>query len=196
MLAKLKKLKKDLDQNWTYTHKILFTFSFYLIYKVFVRAIGFDEMKPFALIFILFGFFIFSMNKLLQPLIDFIIIFNKNNHLSKREKLRAIWVILLISLMITGIIAFYITRYYPLVSISFYMGIFATFVIGIYEDYTLEMINKIVKIVSTILFFIGLAGCIHSIYFNDILNIYNFIYIIGFFIFDYRLDYWKKNFTI
>ncbi len=196
MLKKLIELRDNLDQNWTYIHKILFTFTFYLVYKVFVRAIGFEEMKPFALIFILLGFFVFSMNKLIQPVIDFIELFNKNNQLTKREKLRAIWVIILLTLMILGAIAFYFTKYYPLVSFSFFFGILSIFVTGIFEDYTLDMIKKVVRIVSVILFLVGLAGCIHSIYYNDVLNIFNFIFIISFFIFDYRLDYWKKNFTL
>jgi hypothetical protein len=195
MLEKLIKLKENLNQNWTYIQKILFTFSFYLIYKVFVRAIGFDEMKPFALIFILLGFLVFSMDKLLQPLIDFIVLFDKKNKLSKKVKLRAIWIMVLLFIMILGVIAFYILKYYPLVSISFFTGIFAVLLTGIFEDYTLDSIKKVVKIVTVILFFIGLAGCIHSIYYNDILNIFNFIYIVAFFIFDYRLDFWKKHFT-
>jgi hypothetical protein len=195
MLEKLIKLKENLNQNWTYIQKILFTFSFYLIYKVFVRAIGFDEMKPFALIFILLGFLVFSMDKLLQPLIDFIVLFDKKNKLSKKVKLRAIWIMVLLFIMILGVIAFYILKYYPLVSISFFTGIFAVLLTGIFEDYTLDSIKKVVKIVTVILFFIGLAGCIHSIYYNDILNIFNFIYIVALFIFDYRLDFWKKHFT-
>ena len=136
------------------------------------------------------------MNKLIQPVIDFIYLFNNSNKLSKREKSRAIWVVVLLSLMIAAIIGFYITKYYPLISFSFFFGVLSTFVTGIYEAYTLDTIKKVVKIVSLILFLTGLAGCIHSIYYNDVLNIYNFIYFVAFFIFDYRLDYWKKNFTL
>ena len=195
MINLLIKLKDNLSKNWTYVHKIIFSFSFYLLYKVFVRAIGFDEMKPFALIFVLLGFLIYTADKLIDPIINIAYLISNKEKINEKEKNQAISVLIFFILTIIGVISYYITNYYPLASLSIFSIIMADLITGYFIEFSLISIGKKARIAIRVLFILGIAGVIHSFYFNDFLNIFIFIYIITFFILDYTLDYWKRKYT-
>ncbi len=188
------KLKESLDSNWTYIHKILFTFTFYLIYKVFVRAIGFEEMKPYSLIFIIIGFLVFTMDSWIGRFISFLKIFSSQKS-GTQDKLTSIVVISFLFLMIILGILFFITGYYPYVSLSIFTGITSILISYYFLDFRSEKFRKISKWMILTLIIPGLAGIVHSFYYNDVLNIFNFIFIIGFFILENRLFYWKTKNT-
>jgi len=192
MLEKLFELKKSLENNWTYLHKILFTFSFYLLYKGFLKVLSPEQMSPFILIFLILGFLIFTIDILIYPVIDIFTV-KKPGDLDKETKVanRLAYLGLIITLLAT--VAYYTTHYYPLVIIIFYSLIMSVLSYAFFMSYCCKSKTKIIKLSILILSVIGIAGIAHSIYLNKALNINTFtlIFILGFFIIDFLVYKWR-----
>ena len=196
MINILVKLKKNLEKNWSYVHKILFTFTFYLTFKIFVKVIDINEMLPYSIIFILLGFLVYTIDKLIDPFIDILLFFsNRRSELDANRKRQVLVVLFFILLTIGSTITYFSTKYYPLVSISLFSAIMAVISTGLFQKYTLYSIGKVVKFAVFAMFLLGMGGVFQCFYRNAVLTITLFIFIVLFFILDYRLDYWKKNYT-
>ncbi len=194
MLNKLLELKDSLEQNWTYLHKILFTFSFYLLYKVFLKVLDSETMSPYILLFIVLGFFVFTIDILIYPLID--LLAQKNTRIiDKKIKIANNAVYFFTSLSILSTLYYYMTHYYPVVNIVIFSLIMSAFSYSIILDYYHDKKAKIIKWLIVILTIIGLAGIIHGFYLNKALNVNTFtlIFILGFFIVDFLVYKWRAK---
>ena len=194
MLNKLLELKDGLEQNWTYLHKILFTFSFYLLYKVFLKVLDSETMSPYILLFIVLGFFVFTIDILIYPLID--LLAQKNTRIiDKKIKIANNAVYFFTSLSILSTLYYYMTHYYPVVNIVIFSLIMSAFSYSIILDYYHDKKAKIIKWLIVILTIIGLAGIIHGFYLNKVLNVNTFtlIFILGFFIVDFLVYKWRAK---
>ena len=194
MLNKLLELKDSLEQNWTYLHKVLFTFSFYLLYKAFLKVLDSETMSPYILIFIVIGFFIFTIDILIYPFID---LFNRKKlkYLDKKRRIANITVYFFISLSILSTIYYYLTHYYPVVNIVIFSLIMSVFSYSFILDYYQNKKAKIIKWAIAILTIIGFAGIIHGFYLNKTLNVNTFtlIFVFGFFIVDFLIYKWRAK---
>ncbi len=194
MLNKLLELKDGLEQNWTYLHKILFTFSFYLLYKVFLKVLDSETMSPYILLFIVLVFFVFTIDILIYPLID--LLAQKNTRIiDKKIKIANNAVYFFTSLSILSTLYYYVTHYYPVVNIVIFSLIMSAFSYSIILDYYHDKKAKIIKWLIVILTIIGLAGIIHGFYLNKALNVNTFtlIFILGFFIVDFLVYKWRAK---
>jgi len=197
MLNYLLKLKEAIDTNWNYFYKILFSFSIYLLYKGFLKVLTFEDMAPYNLIFIIIGFIVFSLDKLINPIIDiYKLLFRKNEEISPNRKKTAIIVFIFFIIMISATLGYYIFSFYPFVNITIFSLMVASLTTSLFINHTKKSINSIIKIVFIILASIGIAGIVHSFYLNENLNINTFtlVFVIGFFIFDYLLNNWKEKY--
>lgn len=195
MLNLLQNLKENLSSNWTYVHKIIFTFAFYLLFKVFLKVLDFEEIIPFALIFIILGFLVFTIDKLIDPLIDILLLFSKDkNKIDKNRRKTALLVLFLLIIAIISTISYYIFDYYPLVNVVIYTMILAVLCSAFFLDFSSKKIKKTTKISISVLAIIGFIAVAQSFYTNYDLNVnfFLFIFIFGFFILDYRIGVWKK----
>ena len=195
MLNLLLNLKEKLSQNWTYIHRILFTFTIYLLFKVFLKVLDLEELIPFALIFVIVGFLVFTIDKLIDPLIDILLLFSKDKtKLDKNRKKTAYLVLFFLILMIISTISYYIFNYYPLVNVVTYTLIMAVLSSALFLNFSSEKVKKTINISVGVLAIIGFIAVAQSFYTNYDLNVnfFLFIFIFGFFILDYRIGVWKK----
>ena len=194
MLNKLLELKDSLEQNWTYLHKVLFTFSFYLLYKAFLKVLDSEAMSPYILIFIVIGFFIFTIDILIYPLIN---MFSKKSTIiiDKKRKIANIAVYFFISLSILSTLYYYITHYYPTVNIVIFSLIMSVFSYSVILDYYNDKKTIIIKWLIAIFTIIGITGIIHGFYLNKALNVNTFtlIFVFGFFIVDFLIYKWRAK---
>lgn len=189
----LQNLKEDLKQNWTYLHKILFTFSFYLLYKAFLKVLSPETMSPYILIFIIIGFLIFTIDTLIHPISD-LAPTSTNPKLEEKKKVANIIVYMFLGITIVATTLYYIYDYYPIVSIITYSLIMAVLSYSFFYKYKTLNKTRIIKTSIAILSIVGIAAIIHSFYLNVKLNINSFMlaFVLGFFILDFFINSWKK----
>ncbi len=189
MLDRLIELKKSIEQNWVYLYKVLFTLSFYLLYKAFLKVLSPESMSPYIIIFIIIGFVIFTIDILIYPITD-LFVKNKSN-----KKLNIANMLVYLSLLITilSTVLYYVTGQYPFDIVVIYSLMMAVLSYSFFIDYKNDGKNKIIKSSIIVLSIIGLAGVIHSFYLNKALNVNTFtlIFVIGFFILDYLIYKWR-----
>jgi len=194
MLAKLIAFKRKLDGNWTYVHKILFSFAVYLLYKVFVRATSLEEMRPYSLIFILAGFYVYTLDISLTPVVDILSFFNKKQR-ERRLRYCTLCSLFFMVLTIIAVVAYYHSGYYPYIGIFIFSAVQSAMLARYEPAYFYEEKLKQAKAILVLMFVLGLAGVVHCFIYNDGLNVILFIYIIMFFVFDVILDRWQKPFA-
>jgi len=198
MLDRLIKLRDNLELNWPYFYRVIFTFAFYLIYKAFLKVLNPEDMSPFILIFIVLGVIVFTIDKLIYPIVDIFTVFKGQDRIDKHKKQIAILVIFLLSLSFIATIGYYITNYYPIINLIIFSLVMASSISSLSLDYSKKNIVLILKLSIAALSIIGIAGIIHSYYLNKELNMNTFmlIFILGFFVLDYISGVWKKKYKI
>jgi len=192
MIEKLFELKDSLEKNWTYLHKILFTFSFYLLYKGFLKVLTPEQMSPFILVFLVLGFLLFTIDILIYPIID-LFAKEKINYLGKKSKKANLLAYFGLATAFFATVFYYITDYYPLVIVIIYSLIMAVLSYAYFMDYSSKKNKTIIKTSIGALALLGFAGVIHSFYLNKALNVNTFtlIFVLGFFVVDFLIYKWR-----
>lgn len=194
MLKHLKKLNENLEKNWTFVLKLIFTLSVFFLYRVFIKSFDFESLQLFNLIFVMIGFLVYTLDKLLPSVIIFLEILGKTNEkLSEKIRIKSFLSSAFIILSIFSVIMFYITKAYPWASLSILFWCMAVFTTDYFGDYKTKYTSGIVKVLVLTLTILGIISVAHCFVYNVLLNIYLFIFIIVFFIYDFILDYWKLN---
>lgn len=190
MLKQLKKLNENLEKNWTYVLKVIFTLSVFFLYRVFIKSVGYDFLQVFNLIFIMAGILVYTLDKLLSPVIIFLeIIFEPNRSLPKKIRIKSVLTSVFIGASILSVIMYYITQEYPWASISLILWCLAVYITEFDGDYKTKMISLIIRSIILLLTLLGIISVIHCFVYNDLLNIYLFIFIIVFFIYDLIFEF-------
>jgi len=192
MIEKLFEIRDSLEKNWTYLHKILFTFSFYLLYKGFLKVLTPEQMSPFILIFLILGFLLFTIDILIYPIID-LFAKEKLNSPGAKTKKANLWVYFGLATTFFATVFYYITDYYPLVIVVIYSLIMAVLFYAYFMDYSSQKNRTIIKTSIGALALLGFAGVIHSFYLNRALNVNTFtlIFVLGFFVVDFLIYKWR-----
>lgn len=189
MIEKLKILDKNLDKNWSLVHKIIFAISVFLLYRVLIHSIDFDSMQTFNLIFVVAGFGVYSIKYLVKILISSYYIFGKSeNEKKSKSSIFTYLALLLCTLSIVFILFYYISHTY---------GYAAAAVISINSGILVwiqakETSSKWLKYFIWLIISCGIASIIHNFYFDDLVNIFSFIFIISFFIADIYNEIQRK----
>jgi hypothetical protein len=163
-----------------------------LLYRVFIKSVGFEYLQPFNLIFVLAGFFTYSIDKLLPPAI-FIIENQGFNKVEKKSKLQSYLSVgfLVLCLIAAGI--FYANDIYPWASISIVSLCMAVYAAGFFSEYKTARFSLLIKLILLVICILGIISIVHCFVFNVLLNVYLFIFIIAFFLFDILHPYLKEN---
>lgn len=196
MLEKIISLKENLKDNWPYIFKILFTFSFYLIYKAFLKVISPEAMKPYILIFVVLGFLVFSIDKWIYPIVDLMrIIYGEK--IDKSKKKIALFVFALIFFAFILVLGYYISGYYPIVYIILFLVLLVPSISALSIDFSNSSIRRIIIVTLSILSIIGISGIIYSFYINEFSNrnLFFIIFLLGYFILDYLISTWMKKYS-
>lgn len=189
MIEHLKKLDKNLDKNWTLVLKSIFAISVFLLYRVLVRSIDFDSLQTFNLIFVIAGFVVYSVKYLVKILISSDSFFNKSEKANKSNSTFYTYLALLFCVLsIVFIFFYYFTHTY---------GWAATSVISINFGFLVwiqakETHKKWLKYLIWLVIICGIASIFHSFYYNDLVNIFSFIFIVLFFIVDIYIEMQRK----
>ena len=194
MLKQLKKLNVNLEKNWTFAHKVTFTLSVFIMYRVFIRSFDFESMQVFNLLFIMAGFLVYTIDKLLPSVICFFELFtNKEENLTKKIRIQTILTVLLIIASFCFIILFYITGDYPWASFCIFGWCMAVYSFDFFTDHKTQTVTNIVRIFIILVTILGVLSIVHCFYYNVLLNVYFFVYIIIFFTYDFIPLRWIKS---
>jgi hypothetical protein len=162
-----------------------------LLYRVFIKSVGYEEVQPFNLIFVLTGFFIYSIDKLLPPVIFFI----ENTGLNrdeKKTKLQSYSSVGFLVLCLIAAVIFYTNDMYPWASISIVSLCLAVYATGFFSEYKTSRNALFIKLIIVAFGILGIISIVHCFVFNVLLNVYLFIFLIAFFLFDILHPYLKE----
>lgn len=181
MIEHLKNLDKNLDKNWTLVHKVIFAISVFLLYRVLIHSVDFDSMQTFNLIFVVIGFAVYSLKHLVKILLNSFGFFDESEKENKSKNNFSTYLALMFfCLGIVFIFLYYFTHIYGMASgavISLNSGILVWIQSkGLHKKW----FNYFIWIVIIC----GIISVFHSFYFNDLINIFSFLFIILFFIVD------------
>jgi hypothetical protein len=189
MIEHLKNLDKNLDKNWTLVFKSIFAISVFLLYRVLVRSIDFDSLQTFNLIFVLAGFAVYSIKYLVKILISSFSIFVKSKNVNKSNiYLNTYIAFLFCALSILFIFFYYFSHTYGWASATV-ISINSGFLVWIQAK---EVNSKWLKYFIWLVISCGIASIIHSFYYDDLVNIFSFIFIVLFFILDFYTEMQSK----
>lgn len=189
MIEHLKNLDKNLDKNWTLVLKSIFAISVFLLYRVLVRSIDFESLQTFNLIFVLAGFAVYSVKYLVKILINAYDIFDKSEKADKSNSTFFTYLALLFcALSIFSIFFYYFTHTFGWAAASV-ISINSGFLIWIQAK---ETHKKWLQYLIWLVIICGLASIFHSFYYNDLVNIFSFIFIVLFFIVDIYIEMQRK----
>lgn len=190
MLKQLKKLNENLEKNWTYVLKVIFTLSVFFLYRVFIKSVGYEFLQLFNLIFVMAGILVYTLDKLLAPVITFLeIVFESNASLPVKTRIKSVLTSVFIAASIFSVIMYYITKTYPWASVSLILWCLAVYITEFYGEYKTKTISVIIRTIILVLTVLGIASVIHCFVYNDLLNIYLFIFIIVFFTYDLIFEF-------
>ena len=192
MIENPKKLNKNLENNWNLVNKIIFAFSVYVLFRVFVRTFDFDTLRPFSLIFVVAGFFVYNIDKYLPSIIA---IFDFRHNPDTIHSINVKNIINCISLAVSflSVFLYYILHYYSIATISLVSILMGPLIALFYTKISNQIYKKINTSIIAIEIALGTIAIIHSIVNNDMVNIYLFIFIVIFFILDALLSFSAKE---
>ena len=194
MLNKLIALKENLEKNWTFVHKILFSLSVFLLFRALVRVSSIDTMRVYSLVFVLIGFYVYTIDKWVEPLVDFFKFISKKD-IDDNAKNSAILVVAFMLITILSVVLYYVTGFYPYIAVFIFSAIQSVLFTAIFKKYKPEKKGRLLKIVLLAMTLLGIAGMIYSFYYHSGLNVILFIYIVAFFMVDALIGYWQKHYA-
>ncbi|MGE5356130.1 MAG: hypothetical protein ACM3PT_07815 [Deltaproteobacteria bacterium] len=194
MLKILKDLNKKLDNNYSIVHKVIFTLSVFLLYRVFIRSIGYDDFSIFNLIFVLIGFFVYSVDKLIPVIINVLeSILKTDEKISYKTRVQSFIAFVFILISVFSAIMYFITSKYAWASMSVVFLCIAVLSVYFASEYASNFYKLSVMIFIVLTLILGITSIVHCFIYNDLLNIYLFVFIIIFFLTDLIIPVFYKG---
>lgn len=193
LLDHLYNTRKALESNYNFFHRVIFTISVYVLHRVFVMAVGYEFISTLNLIFIIAGFVVFSLDKLIRPVIWLSeMIFSKFSG-NKAKWLFAVTSIAFLFASFIAMILYYAT------GILFWSGIsIITLCSSVFSSEFLHC-NRILsathyfRLGLTVLIIYGFIAAYQSAGSNDPANLHVVAYIAIFILYVFLSERWKAE---
>lgn len=193
LIDHLYNIRKALESNYNFFLRLIFTISVYVLHRVFVMAIGYDNISTLNLVFIIAGFAVFSLDRLLRPVFWFFeMIFSKFSG----NKAKWLFALTSIAFLLSSFIAMIL---YYASGILFWSGISiislcsSVLSAGFLHCYTSLPGTHYFRMGIVVLILYGFFAAFQSAISNDPANLHVVTYIVIFILFVILSERWKQK---